>query len=153
MLTPNKGDREHLKFREAANNLTKVAVELEQSFSNPIPVIQSFFPAPPQLRINLFNDVSAIAPSVQTNLISYTVPITRSFALEFVEVSGENIAYYSVELNTVKIADARTSFTGFNHKFLFNNLELIESDNLVIKVIHTRLSASNHSARIMGVLI
>lgn len=41
MLTPSKTDRDFAKFRDAGNNLTKVAVSIEQDSGSPVPVTVS----------------------------------------------------------------------------------------------------------------
>lgn len=145
-------DRENRKFRDAGAPNTKVAVSVEQDANNPIPVniVDEGFGGD---LLNIFSEITSVATNTETEIDSYTVPFGQSFFLRLIDVSGTNMAKYTIELNASKIAVKRTYFTHFNTDFDFKSLELVSGDVLKIKVIHDRSETGDFESRIMGNLV
>lgn len=107
---------------------------------------------------NTFDEVTSVATSTLTTVVSYTVPAGLGFLLQLVEASGTNIAEYRVLLDTTLIAKRRTYFGGaVNTDFKFdgfNNKGIVVAAATVItlKVIHERPDTGDFSGRILGVL-
>jgi len=91
----NIREKEDYKFRNTAatdNKKVKVAVEVENDSSNPIPVYITDSTA--DTKINNYGSVAAVASTVLTTIVSYTVPVGKIFYLEEVECGGGNINWY-----------------------------------------------------------
>lgn len=109
---------------------------------NPFPVYLSES-APVGELVNEFNSISSVAKDVQTDLLTYTVPIGKSMELMRVRVGGDNIATYELYKNGTLFAVHRTYFSGaltdtIEFGVLKKGIQLISADVLQIKVTHSR---------------
>lgn len=108
--------------------------------------------------INEFNEVLAVSNGVDTDLITYTVPIGETLFLSRIDVSGENIARFEVQLDTDVIARKRTYFSGpLNETFDFTQsgkrgYQINAGKVIKVKVLHGRPMAGDFEARIQGIL-
>lgn len=102
------------------------------------------------LVISNYAEITSVASSITTSILTYTVPPATTASLHNVDVSGTNIATYEVLLNTVVIDKKRTYFGGaLNEVFNFNKcVDLIAGDTLLIRVTHSRPSLGDFNARI-----
>ena len=107
--------------------------------------------------INASNDISSVASAVTTSLVTYTVPVGKTAALQKIDVSGENIAKYDVFVNGIRVDTKRTYFSGpINEVFDFRSfpasgLSLVAGDIVLVKVLHNRPYVANFEGRIQVV--
>ena len=99
-----------------------------------------------------YNTISSVANGSLTDLLSYTVPTGKTLALNRIEVSGENIAKFSVEINTNVKGIRRTYWGNFNSSFEFGGLSLTSGNLVKVKVIHTRASVADFDSTLIGAL-
>lgn len=102
---------------------------------------------------SVFNEVLAVASGVTTTLGTYTVPAGKTAVLEKIFASGDNIGQYDVFKNGVKIDSMKTYFGGmlnvnFDFSSGYSGLSLVTGDVITIKVLHTRPSPGDFTARI-----
>ena len=108
---------------------------------------------------NIYGETALIASSTPTTIVSYTVPANRLFALNYIEVSGGNVAVYEVVLNSVVIGKKNTWFNGpISEYFIFNlginnGLVLSAGDELIVRVEHNRPHTAQFQGRILGKLV
>lgn len=90
--------------------------------------------------IYLFNDISSVAPSVETAIVSYTVPVGKTATISLCELSGTNIATFNLYVDSTLISRKRTFFGNLNSDMQFTNkgYELTAGQVVLLKVIHTR---------------
>ena len=104
--------------------------------------------------INTYGDVSSVASSTTTTVVSYTTPIGKTGVLHRVEYGGENIAVYDVEVNSVLIARRRTYFNGpMSDQFDFGlsngiGVDLVAGDVVRLRVTHYRPLVADFEGRI-----
>lgn len=127
-------------------------VKVKNKLTEAIPVTIQDAPTSSAIYLNEFNQINAVANSVETTIKTYTVPIGKVFNLTLVEVSGENIATYNIYINNILNAVRRTEFLKLNEDFFFYSTSLAAGDILTVKVIHYRPIASQHETRIYGSL-
>jgi len=108
----------------------------------------------PRLSVNQYNEVLAVVSGITTTIVTYTVPVGKTNALERISVSGENIALYTVLINGTPIDAQRTYFGGeLNAQFEFmstgNFGVLLNAGDIVsVTVLHMRPSSANFEGRI-----
>lgn len=108
---------------------------------------------PPKNINSLFAAITSVPSSVLTTILSYTVPVSKTDFMGFIEVSGTNIAQYEVYINTVLNARQYTYFGGeLNAKFNYDfdqelGYKLNAGDNVQVKVIHVRPYVGDFNAR------
>lgn len=133
----NAGDKAEYYIRVKDQELID-AVKGESGFADPI--------------LNKYGEISSLANSVESLIVSYTVPASEIFKLSLIEFSGENIAKYIVLLNDVKIAQKRTYFGGNLYgQFDFGFYDLTQGDKIDLKVEHNRPQQADFEGRILGV--
>lgn len=98
--------------------------------------------------LETYNEISSVVNSVLTTIVSYTALAPGK--LKQINVSGTNIAEYSVELNSVVIDKRRTYFgSALNTDFNYDDgLLITTADTIVVKVIHERPSVGSFNGRI-----
>jgi hypothetical protein len=102
---------------------------------------------------SVFNEVLAVASGVTTVLITYTVPAGKTAVLEKAFASGDNIGQYNVFVNGVRIDSMKTYFGGalnvnFDFSSGYSGYALATGDVVVVKVLHTRPTPGDFTARI-----
>lgn len=107
----------------------------------------------PGLLKTFYNEVSAVASGVLTTIQTYTAPMGSSSYLQKIEVSGDNIAKYTVRINTVVQDRKRTYFgSALNTEFRFvetgTGLPLQVGDVVLIEVEHIRPDVGDFNSRI-----
>lgn len=129
-------------------------LEINSDGSIPVVIVEG----PDEDHLNEFNEIAAIASGVETDLITYTVPVGMDLFLSRIDVSGENIARYEIYIDTDLVARKRTWFgQGLNDTFDFSQsgkrgLEISAGKVIKVKVLHDRPFTSTHEARIQGLL-
>lgn len=112
--------------------------------SNPLPVAVVGAPPTNQKLKIIFNEDPNVIQGVTADLVTYMCPSDRSAILFAVSVSGENIAKFSLLINSVIYMVKRTYFgSGFNAEFRFGisgteGLILNPGDTVEIQVLHNR---------------
>jgi len=84
--------------------------------------------------ITAYNEVSAIAPDVETLINSFTVPVGKFRQLNSVVVSGDNIAHFYIKINGSVIAKARTWWASFNEQIELYDTKIMANDIISIHV-------------------
>ena len=157
-LPAARGDREYEKFCELTNS-GKTAVRICGEGADPIPVT---FDTTSDLinAINTFGTASSVASSATAVVATYTVPVGKTFFLQRVEASGNNIATYSVEAASTEIAKKRTWFGGdiSPGDFVFagpstKGLEYAAGTTIELKATNFRPSVGDFEGRIFGIEI
>jgi len=99
---------------------------------------------------SFYSEVTSVANSILTTILTYTVPIATTATIGTVDVSGTNIAEYTVEVNATAVDKKRTYFSGpLNEIFNFNNsIPLLSGDVVTVRVIHNRPNVGDFNARL-----
>lgn len=95
-----------------------------------------------------YNEISSVTGSALTTLLTYNS--SGEEKLQKVDVSGTNIAEFTVVINSLTVDKKRTYFGGnLNGVFEFNNgINLQSGDVIEITVIHFRPSLGDFNARL-----
>lgn len=107
---------------------------------------------------SLYDEVAGIPGGVTTDIISYTVPSGKSFYLARIEVSGDNVATYTVLINNV-VNSTQRSYFGAPLNLMFDysdaspqgGFQVTTGLNIKVQVTHSRPSAGAFEARIQGI--
>ena len=141
-------DREMQKFIESQATPGKAAVEVVVGNVSAIPV--TFTQGVPFVE---YADISSLASGSLTTILSYTVPVGKTLLMEKVEVSGCNIATYVVDIDGTDKGKRRTYFGDFNADFEYKGLEVATGLVVRVRVIHSRPTAGDFDASLIGSLI
>lgn len=103
-----------------------------------------------------YNEISSLAASLPTLLVSYTAPVGKLSFLQKVFVSGDNIATYKVKLNGTVIETVRTYFGGaLNATADFSDASrgklLSVGDVVTVEVEHQRPFNADFNGRIQTI--
>lgn len=107
---------------------------------------------------NVYAQISSVPNGSLTNVLTYVVPVGKTFFLQMMEAGGDNIGHYTLEVNGSVIGTARTWFNGpFIERLRFDgigNVGLPVAEGIIIriKVIHYRPVAGTFEGRLIGVL-
>lgn len=88
-----------------------------------------------------YAEILSVPNSVETDILTYTVPTGKSALLSLIDASGTNIAEYTVYVNGNPISKRRTMFgSDLNCTLSFANdgFILTSNDVVVVKVMHIR---------------
>jgi hypothetical protein len=146
------GHREKLRYLPSGD--TAVAVTVENSNANPIPVFLANPGASGGEVKSLFGTAPVVASGVETLVTSYTVPVAKTSYLIKAQFSGTNIATYNLYINSVLSAVYRTYFSGaLGYEIVFASVSvegilLSAGDIVELKVIHVRPSVGDFDGRI-----
>ena len=112
-------------------------------------------PTPTSEAIDVSNEISGIPNGVPTTILSYAVPVGKTLMVNYVGVSGNNRATFTVEIGSAEIAKRRTYYTHFNESFFAGSegLEVLESKTVYVKVVNNSLSLGTFNANLLGVLL
>lgn len=101
-----------------------------------------------------YSEISSVASGASTPIITVVAPV-GGYRLFKIDVSGENIALYTVSVNGTTISTLRTFFGALNTSFIYDNqtygIKLNSGDTLVVTVLHTRPFVGNFEATVMGI--
>jgi len=102
--------------------------------------------------ISSFDSVSSVANSVLTDIVTFTVPVGKKLFLDRVEVSGDNIAKYQVDIGGSVNAVKRSYWADFNQDFEWNDFEITAGTVIKVQVEQTsRPDTGDYEARIVGI--
>lgn len=117
-------------------------------------VVISSAPASNTLTVSRYNEIVAIPAGSQSQIVTYTVPVSKQAVLQRCPVSGDNVARYDLQVNGVNQDTLRTMFGGdLTGMFDFTSgndsgLLLMAGDVVRIMVIHQRPDVGTFNARI-----
>lgn len=102
---------------------------------------------------SVYNEISSVVSGVLTTIQTYTAPAGKTTYLQKAEVSGTNIAEYTILVNATIEDKKRTYFGGdLNAMFKFietgTGLPLAVGDTVTTKVIHNRPNSGDFNSRI-----
>lgn len=149
-------DESYLGNSPGDDSRGRLHVVIKNKDGEAIPVVQ--VNASPLDDLSVFNSVSAVPADTETVIAQVLVPEGRPFSLTRVEVSGENIASFTVTCNGEAIAKKRTHFGGglsanfeFAHSREFGPV-FAPGSLIQVKVIHSRPFVAGFEARIQGLV-
>lgn len=101
-----------------------------------------------------YNEVGSVANSSLTTVTTYTVPVGKTASLNSADVSGSNIATYTVEINATVVDKKYTWFGGqLSERFNFTtpsggSQQLVAGDVVRVRVEHGRPMVGSFNAKI-----
>lgn len=105
--------------------------------------------------INKYSEANAVASGATTTVVTYTVPLSKTSAvLQRISVSGENIAKWTIFINSVQIDTRRTFFgSSLSEYFEFttggsDGVVLLPGDLIEVMVLHNRPFVADFEGRI-----
>lgn len=149
-------DREYAKFREISGEHV-VAATIEQPPSSPIPVNIVSGATGGEI-YEQFSEISSVATSAITPILTYTIPAGKQFYFMYAESGGTNIADYRLTIDSVRFARKRTYLNGdmwvpFDFRVGDSSGKLLSAGQvLVLEVVHDRPDPGDFEARIFGIL-
>lgn len=99
-----------------------------------------------------FDEALAVPAAVETTILSYTVGVGETLFLDGIEVSGENIAEYTVYIAATKRQVKRTWWADFNASFKFEGSKIAAGTVIEVKVEHNSNMVGNFEATLLGSL-
>jgi len=104
-----------------------------------------------------YNPVTGIIGSIESPILTYTVPTNRIFFLKFIDVSGTVPGVYTVKINGTALARRRAYYTNYSDQFRFDvenssSLKLVGGDILVVTIFHKDAVGQDFNATIYGKL-
>ena len=103
--------------------------------------------------INVYDDVSSVAQSSATTILTYVVPALKTFYFKNASVSGTNIATYTVKVDGGTQDLKRTYWGMFNETFSFEKYKINSGETITVEVIHERPNSGDFNAKIVGNLV
>jgi len=102
--------------------------------------------------ISEFDSVTSVANSTLTDIVTFTVPVGKKLILDRVEVSGDNIAKFQVDIDASVNAVKRSYWCNFNQDFEWDRFELAAGSVIKVQVEQTsRPDTGDYEARIIGI--
>jgi hypothetical protein len=109
--------------------------------------------------VNTFNEITSVASSLETILVTYIVPIGKVAYLTNIDVAGTNIASYKIQKNLSTISKLYTYFGSSLNAFAnfgvdltgTPGLKLLAGDTITVKVLHGRPTVGDFNGRIQVV--
>lgn len=143
-------DNEDNKFINNSDGdvCVNTCAEITNTASNPVPVeivegsIGTLF--------KLYNEISSVASSSTATVITHTVPAATTLIINRIEVSGENIAEYSVKIEGVTQVKKRSYWGDFDRTFEFKELTVTAGQTIIVEVSNFRPSSSDFNATLLG---
>jgi hypothetical protein len=100
-----------------------------------------------------FNEVTSVAGGSTVTLLTYVVPVGKNLSLRGAQLSGDNIARYTINIDAQPIAKMRSYFTAYNNDLNLYGLTVDSGSTISIEVNNYRNSISAFNATIFGELI
>ena len=102
-----------------------------------------------------YSEVIGVAAAIETTIITYTVPVAKTFYLHNITVSGSNIGEYKVKINGTTKNKKRTWWTKFNEDFNFlaspnQGLSLTAGQTVQVTILHNSSSVGDFNSSIQG---
>lgn len=97
---------------------------------------------------NIFNEITGVVSGVTSIIVSYTA--VSNTKLLSVDVSGTNVAAYSIYIGGVLQAKKYSYYTNLNERFQFaDGLPVANGDLIEIEVLHNRPDPGDFSANVL----
>lgn len=97
---------------------------------------------------NIFNEISSVASGVSTTILSYLTVADTKF--QMADVSGTNIAMYTIFIDGVLQAKRYTYFQSLSESFNFGDGVSVPSGKIIeIKVLHNRPDVGDFASNIV----
>lgn len=97
---------------------------------------------------SVYNDVAAVASGAETEIVTYTA--LSSTRLKITEVTGTNIATYTVYVNSSPIHKKRTYFGNLDNNFQFSKGYKLENGDVIsVTALHNQTSPGDFSGFIL----
>ncbi len=103
--------------------------------------------------INTYAEVSAVAKDTLTTIVTYTVPVGKTFRLSRIEASGSRMGIFTTLSGATIIDTKRSYFDNYNVVAEFGDEEFPAETVLTVKILHSRPTAGDFEARITGKVI
>lgn len=95
-----------------------------------------------------FSEINSVVAENLSTIVTYTA--TTTTRMKFVEVTGTNIAEYTIWLNGTAIHKKRTYFGNLDNTFQFSKgYSLVASDVIQVKVLHHQSGVGSFSAFVL----
>ncbi len=96
-----------------------------------------------------FSEVATVAMGVETNIVSYTVPVGKTALLTLSEMSGTNVSTYNLYVGAILVSKKRSHFASLTADMNFPNGYVLNSGDVVtLKVIHNRPDTGDYEANL-----
>ncbi len=141
-------DRVRYSFRISPKDIDKTcqAVCIENDLSDPVPV--SFAIAGTSKIIS--GDQSAVIAGINQTVVSYTVPVGKTFVLYEVSGTSTNKSKFSVEVDGAEVKRKNNYYTDYNVDFRFYGADFTEGQVITLKIFHNRGSSADLQGSIIG---
>jgi hypothetical protein len=108
--------------------------------------------------VNTYGEIAAVVSGVLTTIVSYTVPVGKTFYLRHATSSGENIGSFWLEVDSVKQSAKRTWHGTLSVDFHFegdNGQGLIATAGQVVRIraLHNRGGTADFEGNLFGRLL
>lgn len=103
--------------------------------------------------INQAGSLAAVAPAIETNLISYTVPAGKNFYIVNVSGNGTAKAYFRLRVNGTLQAQREMDVSDRNIDMNFSDsfgLKTVAGDLVVVSVYNLSTVAGDYTANMSG---
>jgi len=129
----NFEDLEHASYKKTRTD--KVARRVSNEPDEPLYV--ALIDAPDEEDFFIQDELSGILKEQLTEIVRYTVPPGKIFNLDQITVSGDNIAEYTVTIDSVKNKTKRTYYgASLNEEFKYNSYKVTAAQIIKVEVIH-----------------
>lgn len=121
-------------------------VEIKNDNGNPVPTVAVIDYNP----IYVYSEISSVPMGIETVIVSYTVPVGKAAKLNLSEMTGNNIAEYSLYVGAIRVAKKRTQYTDLNAQMTFTNVgyTLTSGQTISLRVKHLRPSLGEFEANL-----
>lgn len=145
-----RDSNENNKFVDDSNGHVAVntVTEVTNDASNPVPV--EIVDGTIGTDFDLYNEVLAVAGASTAKIITYVVPVATTLKLKTVQVSGSNIAEYTVKIDGVVKAKKRSYFTDYDRKFELTGINVEAGETITVEVDNYRSSSADFNATLIG---
>lgn len=105
-----------------------------------------------ELKPNLLTTgtASSLAAAATADIISYTVPVTKTFAIFDINATGDGDGIYFITINGSTIDTQRTAWTNRNANFKFHKYTLVAGDIIKLRVTNNNLISRNYTGVLIG---
>ena len=145
-------DNEDNKFVNDSDGCVAVNTvsEVSNDASNPIPV--EIVDGTIGANFDLYDEVLAVAGSSTATILTYMVPLGQTLTMRAAEVSGENVAEYTVKVDGVVKAKKRSYWGDFDRTFNLQGVSATAGQTVTIEVNNFRNSTGDFNATLLGVV-
>lgn len=144
----NVKDREFRKFTESPSGSDKVAVRtvISQSEGEALKVELGTR----GIAKSIPNQISSVNETINALIVSYTVPIGKTFDLSKIICSGDNLSIYRVYIDGVLTYVKRSTWGNFNVDFDIVETIVSEGDKIEVFAENKGKGQSDYESTIIG---